>query len=79
LAWKTHAGRIVVSVHRKWLGGQIYGMRAKRDCRDIFDNDHLKEAAVCLRRTLMGFEWIQDTSEGVAALPENGHKTGLQR
>jgi len=47
--------REVVSVHRKYLGAKNDGIRAKRDCRGISDNGHLKEAAVCLRRTLYGF------------------------
>jgi len=48
----------VVSVHRKCLGAKIGGIRAKIHCRGISENDRLKEAAVCLRRTRsMDFEW----------------------
>jgi hypothetical protein len=35
----------VVSVHRKCLGAEDGGMRAKRHCRGISDNDNLKEGA----------------------------------
>lgn len=63
-----NSGRVVVSVHRKCLGAQIGGIKAKSDCRGISDNDHLKEAAgACggrlwvLNETKIQQNWMQDS------------------